>query len=208
MGFNVIETNWNIKVCVSTFLVVLIHFNLVVKLRFNLCFHIRLHKIDLSLSSISTLNSRYSYLYQAISMFPARILIKQNPDKLLAIQKEIFGDLLPQVVNPLSSQRLKSTPPPVTNHIHPMNSPKPPKLKDTLVSFRDTYLNWYAPDVDLLKLSNQDVSLKSEGLVNVGMEIAYEREKALERRGKHVRVGVYSGMRPALVKESKKKKRK
>lgn len=100
-----------------------------------------------------------------------------------------------------------------------MNAPATLKLSQTpltqntlldkpLRSKRLEYLDWYTPDVNLLKLTQQNPIFNVLELMDVKKEINYAREKALELRGKNVRVGVYDGLRPALVKDTKKKKRK
>jgi len=148
-------------------------------------------------------------------MFPSHLLIHPTRQKaVLALRKEIFPtDILSQVNPPqLShSNQLKKQnrhKQPLSPHKYPMNAPSTKEKSKELVSIKQQLLDWWAPDVNLLALSNQDTALKNLELVNIDMEIKHQRQLALEARGKFVRVGVYDGMRPVQAKDSKKKKRK
>lgn len=67
-------------------------------------------------------------------------------------------------------------------------------------------LQYYPPDIDLLKLSSQDPLLKALGLKDVRMHQRLVRQQAMEARGKNIRVGVIDGPRRPQEKKPKKKK--
>ncbi|KAJ3321680.1 hypothetical protein HDV06_003973 [Boothiomyces sp. JEL0866] len=78
-----------------------------------------------------------------------------------------------------------------------------------LKSRREALLNYYPPDVSVVKLAAQDPSLKPLKLRDVWFDIKRDREIMLEARKKNVRVSVALGPQAAPAKkEGKKKKRK
>ncbi|KAL2911076.1 hypothetical protein HK105_209474 [Polyrhizophydium stewartii] len=84
--------------------------------------------------------------------------------------------------------------------------------KDVLAAppLRAKLLNYYPPDVDMLKLSMQDSRLAQLDLKDVWVEQQRAREEALAARGKVVRVSVITGpmKRDAAAAKSKGKKRR
>jgi hypothetical protein len=71
--------------------------------------------------------------------------------------------------------------------------------------------DYYPPDVDVSKVAQQDHTLSDLNLVDVRKETLHLREKALEERGKLVRVSVVDGLRirpKDFKKEGGKKKKK
>ncbi|KAJ3099055.1 hypothetical protein HDU97_003488 [Phlyctochytrium planicorne] len=68
--------------------------------------------------------------------------------------------------------------------------------------------DYYFPDIDVAKLSEQDSSLSSLGLKDQWVLSRLSREEEWTKRGKIVRVGVLTGRRKKVEGEGKQKKRK
>lgn len=76
-------------------------------------------------------------------------------------------------------------------------------------SLVNRYLNYYPPDIALLRLSNQDPQLKSLNLVDVRQAYLEKREEFHEAMGRNIRVSVKDGMRKKVEEvKVKGKKRK
>lgn len=92
--------------------------------------------------------------------------------------------------------------------------PRTPKIRLSKPSLHHRLLTYHLPAIDLLSVSRQDRELSLLNAMqfpisDVAKEDRFEREERMRRRGKHVRVGVLTGLaRKPESADKKKKKRK
>ncbi|KAJ3332948.1 hypothetical protein HDU76_012517 [Blyttiomyces sp. JEL0837] len=105
-----------------------------------------------------------------------------------------------------SSPNTSSVPSSTTSTLKPTARPGSDILKNPSQSSK--LLDYYPPDVDVYRLSLQDPALANLGLVDEWVKAKLERENALTKRGKIIRVGVLAGRRKKVEGETKAKRKK
>ncbi len=161
------------------------------------CHNLLLHMCDCGTGPTSFFNENVEF--QAHFATPLRYTVVRQIMSTLVYSKKLASLLL------VPQNRLDALHTMRSSLLAPLLSAREAPPKTSQVS---RFLDYYPPDVNVHKLAQQDTSLSALNLVDVKLEAQIERERFAEERGKPVRVSAVDGLRPALEKESKKKKKR
>lgn len=143
-------------------------------------------------------------------------LASVNPSRLVRMAR-LRANILDLPVPPLTSSAssdstTSSTSTSSTSSTTP-SQPQPQRTGLNILnqkSYRQDLLNYWPPDLDVVKLADKDPELASANLQDMYKVTMLEKEKRLETRGKFLRVSVQTGRakKPEGGKATGKKKRR